>query len=279
MKIILLLLISIFAVGTGFAHDDLHKQIALATIEIKAHPDSFMLYLKRGELYYQHEEFDKAVKDFKFCFESQFYSVRLDLAIAKAYFSLEEYDRAITYLDHILATDGKHVMALRWKGHSLMKLQQFSAAGLNFENVISYTDKTCPENYLEASFAWQKSDEPDATEKAISTIKNGIANQGNLLIFHNTLLVIYAGENDFDKAVACQSNIIGLSNRKEFPYFKRAELLIKAGDFSAAKLDLVAARNAIKQLPSSRQGNTAVLELVSQIEKAERLISQNKTER
>jgi tetratricopeptide (TPR) repeat protein len=256
-----------------YAHGDLDIRISDASIAIEQNPDSAFLYLNRAELHYQHEEYQLASIDFHQCYQLNYTDVRVHLGLSKALLKLRQYEESIQYVDKILATDSKHVVALRLKGDILFEINQFETAAQHYELVIQYADKTFTENYLEAAHAWQNSNAENKLELSVQILQKGIENLGDLMVFYQTITELYEKHSNLDLAIQYQTKVIELSNRKEFSYVKRAQLYQLKGDIIAAKNDLMAAKSAIKQLPPSKQNQSAIVALLANVLETEQLLN------
>jgi len=231
-----------------FGHGDLDVRIAALSQQIKSHPDSALLYLQRGELHLQHEVPRKAFRDFRKCQQRGLYSTRLQYNFALAFYQLKKYSRAIAVLEELLENDPDHVLAYRLSGRSFFEAKEFEKAAIAHDEVIKRSLKTFPENYLEASMAYEKSQRPEYQALAKVRIEEGIEDLGPLRAFYNRLIELYDQENNFEKIIDYQSQIIKSAERKERAYFSRAQTHLKAKDFKRAKQDIEAAQAAIDQL-------------------------------
>lgn len=262
-----------FSFNFCFAHGDLDIRINKATAEIGQFPDSAFLYLNRAELHYQHEEYQLAIIDFNRCYSLYLTDTRTHLGMAKSLFKLKQYEESLAFVEKIIATNPKHVVALRLKGDILFETEQYVDAAENYELVIQFTDKTFTENYLEAAHAWANSNLDYKLDLAIKILQKGIIDLGPLLVFYQTMTELYEQHIDFEQAIVCQTKIIELSNRKEFSYLKRAELYQANGNVNAAMSDLQSAKVAIQQLPVAKQNNSAILSLIEEVHKFELILN------
>lgn len=259
-------LLAFLFVGQSLAHGELHERIKVVSEEIKTFPDSAFLYLKRGELYFLHEDFQKSIMDFDSCTILGLDDPRLHLGFANSYGEIGKYHTAIEHLDKILTNNKLDVNALRLKGQLLYESGQYLKAAHNFEKVIFNAKKSFPELYIEASFAWENSNDVNALLKASESIIMGIEKLGDLLVFYNRLVEIHLKSKDYTSALIYQSKILHISNRKEKAYYKRALIHIENGDSTAAKQDLEMASYAIENLPNRIKKNKAMLNLIANIE-------------
>jgi tetratricopeptide (TPR) repeat protein len=256
-----------------FAHGDLDIRINSATLEIEQFPDSAILYLNRGELHYQHEEYLLALTDFKETYDLGFIDTRIHLGMAKSLLKLKQYEESISYVNQIIKTSPNHVVALRLKGDILFEMEAYGSAAEYYELVIQHADKTFTENYLEAANAWANTDLPNKLELSIKILQKGIDDLGPLLVFYQAISELYEQHLNFEQAIVYQTKIIEISNRKEFSYVKRAELYRANRNYSAALEDLKAAKAAIQQLPISKQNNSAILSLIEEVNKFELILN------
>jgi len=255
----------LFSANFILAHGELDKRIKDVSAEIKANPDSAFLYLKRGELYYQHEEYKKSIRDFKKCSRLDYKDSRLLFGFAKSYKRLGKFTTSLNYVNNILANNAENVKALRLKGQLLFKLKKYSEAALNFEKVVEFATKTFPENYLEISQAWEKSSDKNALQKATDSIKKGILDLGELYVFYTRLIQLYLNFEDYDSVLVYQTKILENSLRKERASYSRALTYLKLGNTIAARSDLEMSLSAIDQLPERTKNNKAMKDLKTDV--------------
>jgi tetratricopeptide (TPR) repeat protein len=251
---------------TAHGHGDLHERIVATTQEIKSFPDSALLYLKRGELLYQHIEYKKSIRDFKKCSKLGLQSTKLLLGYAKSYEGLQKWEKALGFLDEILAVDEGDVRALRLHGQILMKMGKYKEAALSFEKVIQFADQTFTENYMEASLAWEKENSSEGKEKARKILLEGMDQLGELVVFYDRLVDLARRQGDYEAALFYQNKLVEKSNRKERAYYQRAQIQLEKGDISAARVDLQLATEAIEKLPSRLRNIKSIKELESDIQ-------------
>jgi tetratricopeptide (TPR) repeat protein len=120
-----IILLTILIAGQSLAHGDLHEMIKKVSKEIKSSPDSAFLYLKRGELYFQHEDFEESIEDYTTCSKLGYNNPRLYFAFAKTYDRIENYNFALSYINKILIDNALNVKALRLKGQILCRTKQY----------------------------------------------------------------------------------------------------------------------------------------------------------
>ena len=245
----------------SFGHGDLHAKIQKVSKEIKSHPDSAYLYLKRGKLYYQHEEPEKSLKDYKQCESLGYTSVELDYCFSSAYEASGNFGDALVYVDKILGADTTHVNAHRLKGEILMQTLNYKEAAAELDKVLLYAQHPITENYLESSKAWEKYGGPQGSKRAVEVIETGIGALGNLFVFLERLVELHCQYKNYTTAIDYQNQIIDHSARKENAYYKRARIYLEKGDFISAKLDLEKVLVSIHELPPRIKRNKAMQDL------------------
>ena len=248
------------------AHGDLHERIEAVSKEIKSNPDSAFLYLKRGELYYQHEDYKKALRDFTKSKKLKYKDVRLEYDLASTQYRLGKNDKSINILNIILDEDKFHVKSHRLKGQILFEQGKYEASARAFEQVIEYAEKFLPENFIETSMAWEELDTDDSRCQAKDAIYAGIQNIGPLRIFYDRLIELNKKSGDLEKVIEYQTVIISQLQRKERAYFHRAQTYIEIGDDERAKGDLIMAQKSITLLNNRIRKQQIIRELESSID-------------
>ncbi len=233
----------------AFSHGDLHERILYHTFLIENHPDSAMLFLERGELYYQHESYEEALADFETYRSHGAISNRFYLSNAKANLKSGQLETAMASIDELLEIETNDVRALRLKGNVFEAMGRFTEAAGHYEKVISLAEKTFTENYFETSTAWEKAGTEEGFDHAVQVLEKGIEDLGPLLVLHDRLVSLHTDNGYFNEAIDWQNRILELSPRKERPYYDRAMIFLEMGDIESAKLDFDQAKQAISQLP------------------------------
>jgi len=123
----------ILSYTASYAHGDLHERIQECTEQLKKDPNNLALYMKRGKLYLEHEEYDNCLKDIKRCREGNFSDKNWLIYEARAHKALENYEAGLTSISEFLSTDQKHVRALRIRGNILLSYGCYDAATTDLE--------------------------------------------------------------------------------------------------------------------------------------------------
>lgn len=255
----------LFYSSLALGHGDIHNRIAAVTEEIKIAPDSAFLFIKRGELKYQHEKYKSSIKDFKAAYKLRYISVRLDLDLARSYFKMNRYKKATKYADKVLQQNSDHVLAHRLKGQIFFAQKKYHQSANSYEKVIHFAAKAFPENYIEASISWEKANNPEANLKAEAIIQQGISDLGDIPSLYTRLIQLYNNRNDLSGIIAIQSSLIESANRKEFALYERAQTFIKMKKNVLAVTDLITAQNSIEKLNQRVKNKKNTVALASKI--------------
>ncbi len=265
-RIFLLLLALYVSPQMVFAHGDLDKRIKKASKEIKENPNDPALYLKRGELYFQHEEYKKSIDDYKMCVKLDMDSNLLNFRFAQSYEKKNAHKKALRHLDKILKTESEHVKAWRLKGLVLYKEKKFCDAATCYENVLTFAKESFTENYLDASKAWEHCKKKGQAQNATEVIQRGLENLGTLNVFYQRLVYLYQKEKNFTAALDFQNKIITSLKRKEHAFYKRALIHKDAENPTAAKEDLQMSLDLIAALPRRFRKTKAIIDLKNKVQ-------------
>jgi len=244
----------------------LDERIAATTQEIEMTPDSAFLYFKRGKLYFEHQEYIEAITDLEDAKKLGYKDFYCDLVFAKSLQKMERYDKALQYVNEVLAKDGSKVIAIKIKADILFDQKKYKAAALEYEKVIEKSIRTLPENYIAASKSWELLQTEEGGKKSISILEKGIEDLGPLFSFYNRMIEIHISDSSYIAALQVQKQLINLSNRKETGYFKAAEICMLLKDKNKTEQYLNLSLEAIKKLPARIKGNKSMRELKLQIE-------------
>lgn len=257
------------------SHGDIHKRIIEVTKEIKVSPDSAYLYVKRGKFYFQHKSYKKSIDDLQKSKTLGYQSVEQKLLFAKGYNSLKAYEKALPYCDEILSNNPKNVRAIKVKAQAYLGQGDFYAAALDFENVINYSNKSFPENYIDASHAWELLDNDEGYKKGTIIIHKGIENLGHLISLYSRLIELAVKQGDYNSAIESQLLILNLSPRKETAYYKLSELYCLNGNAKKALEFLNLAKVHFNILPERLQNTAFMKQLIENIKSKETLLINN----
>lgn len=265
-RIFIIALLCCLSTGHASAHGDLHERIQETTKEIEAAPDSAYLYFKRGKLYFHHEEYQHCLTDLQQARYLGYNDTFQQLLFAKSHYRLQEYRPALEYLDRILQDDPHHVNALKTRARIHFDQKNYRQAALSYELVIEHSIRSFPENYIDASYAWELLGTEEGRSRSILIIERGIAELGPIISLYDHLRDMCLRYHYYEQALAAQQAIIASSHRKEKAYYQFAEIYLLQGNTEAAAVHLSLARQAVEQLPARIRQTEAMLQLIQQIE-------------
>ena len=258
-----------------FPHGDLEERIHKVTEEIEVSPDSAYLYVKRGKLYFQHEDYKQSIDDLNKSKSLGYQSVEQKILFAKGYNHLNEYKNALSFCEQILCDDPRNVIAIQVKARTYLLQNNFSNAALEFEKVIKYSNQSFPENYIDASYAWESFNNEEGYKNATIIIQKGIENLGHLISLSNRLIELEVKRNHYDSAIETQLDVIKLSPRKETAYFKLSKLYSLKRNKNKALESLIMAKEHFNDLPERLKNTAFMKELIENIKSKETLLISN----
>ena len=244
------LVIFLFSPLLLFAHDDLDLQIDLLSKQIEASPYNVHLYLKRGDLFYQQEQWIKSIRDFEKTIQLENSNVEAKVKIALAWNELDQLDFAMEYLNRALEKDNNHAYALWTKGKLLYKKGDWEKSQVLLKKAIDLSAKKLPDQFLELVDLLENNESIHSLENAITILDEGIAHLGQLRVFQEKKVEIFCKMKQFDAAIHIQTEIINASPRKERAYLKRAQLYEQSKNSSLALKDAYSCQHALNILPA-----------------------------
>ena len=264
-RLLLFLFLSFLIVLQVQAHGDLEKRIIKVTKEIKISPDSAYLYIKRGKLFLQHEDFKKSIVDLNKSSILGYESIEQKLLFAKAHKNLREFERSIAFCEEILSKNRKNVRAIKLRAQIYLSQENFYKSALAFENVIRYSNQSLPENYVDASKAWESLNTEEGFQRATSIIYKGINKLGPLMSLYSRLIDLAVKQKDYNSAIETQYQIIKLSPRKESAYYKLSEFYLLNNNPENALESLNLAKTHFDKLPTRLQNTLFMKSLIENI--------------
>ena len=246
-----------------YAHGDLHQRIEKVSKLIAASPNDLELYQQRGELYLRHRDYRKAKRDLARCEKGGVANQPLWYAIARAHYHLNKERQCRLYLEKSLAIDSNHLLSLHLSARLYSRSKAFVEAAHLFEDIIKYSVRTIPENYVDAALAWENA---GMLDKAISILELGLHEMGPVPTFQKYLVKYYSASSRMNDVLKIKSEQVEQSHRKEFPLVDRAEFHLMIGNNEAGQSDLIQARQAIHRLPKHIQDNQATRLLKKRID-------------
>lgn len=249
-----------------FPHGDLDRRINEYSQLIVLYPDSLYLYVDRGDLYLQHEEFDLARKDFSYCMSKGLNTAFILEGLSRSMAVPPMLDSSLFYINLSLDEDSSSFSAVEWKAHLLFLLHNYCESAAGYERLIQDLPYPSPTLYLDASTSWINCSGPGNIGNAIAIIKSGMDRIGSLHVLQKELIRLYLEQKDYKSALIEQSLWIERATYKASPLLDRARIYLLAGENDMAQTDLENALIELSALPSYKQSVPGMLVLKERIE-------------
>lgn len=248
----------------AYAHGELHVRILALTRQIATNPAP-ALYLERGELYRQHQEWDPAQADYSKAAELGCPASEVDFCRASLLADRGELLAAKKLLDELLQRSPKEGKAFVARARVLVRLGQVQAAAPDFERGLALLPTPEPEAFRE----WAQALASQArVDDAVKALDQGVRRLGPLISLESCALDLELGRNHQEAALTRLNIIIEQADRKERWLARRGALQAALGRTGEAHQSYEAALAAIKRLPQVLQRNPSMSELRTQINAA-----------
>ena len=254
------------AIFSIHAHGDLDKRISVISEEIKKTPDSALLYYKRSQLYYQHNEFKKSIDDLKKSDRLGFDNNEQYFLYARNYFKLNKFNLSLKHVRKFLKIQPNHLKGLQLVGKIYFAKSEFEKSARAFEKVIANSRKTLPENYIEASEAWYALRTETGIQKSKQMLIKGIMDLGDNIVIYQTLISNAIDQEEYIFAIEYQKKVIEFSPRKERAYLKLSEIHLLDKNYLEAELSLNNAKKHYLKLPLRIKNSKFMREFYSELE-------------
>jgi tetratricopeptide (TPR) repeat protein len=244
-----------------FMHGDLDQRILEKTKEIELHPGEAHLYLDRGQLYMQHEDYARAKTDFSFCMDHALINTDVLIGLSESLFCLNQPDSAFIYVEQALDIEPDHFSALELKSLILNRLERYCEAAHTLQHLLSISTDPTPLLFLRASTYMSSCTEKGSDEIAVDIVKDGLNRLGEIHSLEKQLICLYRQMNRNDEAILVQTSIIDQAELKVRPYYERANLYAEMKNTEKAKEDLVIAFYLLEQLPANKKNIPSMITL------------------
>lgn len=239
-----------------FAHGDVHEQIEKTSKRIEKQPNNANLYLKRGQLYATHKEFENAKEDYK---KAKFLNADLeviDLLLAKTYAANNQAHEALQYVNTFLKNQPNNPNGLITRAGIFQQLNDDLGVKRDLELAFDNIDNPTPTHYVNIAEA-HRSD----FEVALYWLKKGQARFGFDIVLKEKEIEILVGNEAYHRALLSVNEILEYLPRKEKWLFQKGQICEKANENEAALASYNAALMSIQDLPRRIQGTRKMMEL------------------
>ncbi len=253
--------------SNGYSHGALQEQIMEVTKEIEQDSTDALLYLKRGELYRYHRDWDLALSDFDLASRLD---ANLDIVVlgrGKTLFEAGWYERAKPVLDHFLLKSPNHIEGLLTRARVLRHLGQNLAAAVDYTQALAGSHEPRPEHYIERAQAII-TEGREYWPAAISGLDEGLEKLGQIVTLQLLAIDLEVKLKQYDGAIARIAQVESQSPRKEKWLLRRGQILTAAGRLGKAQACYGEALSRIETLTSRKRNLQSTLRLEGEIRAA-----------
>jgi predicted Zn-dependent protease len=254
----------LLAAATAHAHGDFHTLITAANQDIEKDPTNPELYMRRGELFRLHQQFDSAQKDIDTAATLAPGLPGLDLARARLLLDTDWPLSARAHLDRFLGRITNHTEGFTLRSRAWARLGQPLYAAEDLSRAIAVTPEGAPDLYIERARALADAG-PDQLEAALQGLDDGMKRMGSLVTLQLTAIDLELRRKNPDGALARIDVVMQSLPRKESWLARKGEILLQAGRTEEAKKSYEAALAALNTLPPVRRNVPAVRDLERRI--------------
>lgn len=245
-------------------HGELLLRISAATRRIQAATNNLaQLYLERGELYREDQNWDAAEADYAKAEQLDPKLVGVDFCRARVLDDAGRLPESRAIYDKYLSrypTDGE---AFIGRARVLVKLNQRKAAIPDYRRGLELSRDPQPEYFLELA---QNLIAEGQESEALQSLDDGIKKLGPIPSLQTFALDIEVQRKNYDAAVTRLETVMKPASRKESWLARRGDILLLAGKLAEARKSFEAAVAAIQILPWRIQQGPAMLELRARVE-------------
>ena len=250
--------------GTVDAHGDFHSLITEANKLIDSLPNDPEGWLKRGELYRLHQQWEAAALDYEKAASLGAKQVALDLSWGRYWLDTNWPLSARTAMDRLLTASPHHVEGHLLRGRALTRLGQHLEAAADFTKAIAATADPGPDLFIERAQILAAGG-PQESAAALATLDEGIKKLGPLVTLQLTAIDIELKRKNFDAALERLDAVAAKSPRKETWLVRRGEVLLQANRPDEALKAYRDALASLQTLPPARRNVPAMAELEKRI--------------
>lgn len=246
------------------AHGPLHERIQQLTAALEQSPRDAALLEERGELFRLHGLYSEARLDW-----AQVAVLRPDdvtnyLRLGLVALGLGETNDAIGRLERFVAARPSSVTGHLTLAEALVAAGRPADAVAHWTAAIGLTEDARPEWFLDRARAARSGGL--AVEVVLAGLDEGIDRHGPLPALQLLAVELETGRGNTDAALRRLSAIADRAERKERWLLRRGDVLLAAGRTNEARLEFLAARQALDRLPDKVRRGWAATELRQQID-------------
>ena len=257
--------LGLMALGTPLtarAHGDLDLQIAVVSLELKQTPTA-ALYLKRAELYHEHEDFAAALADYDRAAKLSPQLAVIAFGRARTLFKSHQLQPAREAIDGYLKQESRNTEAFLLRARILAALSENAIAVQDYDRCIALSSQPQPDWFLERADALVATKEEAA---ALKSLDEGVERLGGLITLQSAAIALEVQLRHYDEALARVDRVMMTLQRKEVWLTRRGEILEAAGRQEEARQSYRDALAALAQLPPQHRDIKPMRELQAQLQ-------------
>lgn len=252
------LVLALLTPVAGYAHGDVHLRIAAVTEQIAKDPDNARLFLERGELHREHQEWKAAEADYDRAAQLDPKLAVVGFCRAKMLADSGQWPAARAKLDGYLAGNPQDAQAFVARARVLVKLGERKSAVADFTRGIELSREPQPEFFLERAQALVADGE---VNEALRGLDEGVKRLGPIVTFQLAAIDLNVAQKNYEAALARLDTVLSQAARKESWLAKRGDIESLMGRAADARKSYEAAQAALGALPLRFQKNQAMLDL------------------
>jgi tetratricopeptide (TPR) repeat protein len=263
--IILILWSLLLPAGEVLAHREIEEQIRATDRLIAEKPGDAKLYLRRGELYRIHREWQKAEADYKKALELDPELLTVRYCLGRMHLEAGRPEKARGFLDVYLKARPNDPAANAARGRALAEMGKYLAAVADLDRAIAHSpgDHNMPELYLERARALVAAG-PKYLDRAIDGLNEGLERLGEPVTLQLYAIDLEVEARRYDSALKRLDLLASQAARQEPWLMRKGTVLEAAGRREDALKVYRQALAAVESLPPNRRGSKAVKRLESE---------------
>ncbi len=263
MRLTFLILV-LFTSSLARAHGDIHAKIERVSLLIENQPENDSLYAVRGKLYYEHEDFDLAIKDFNTALKYNSGSANAHEGLALCYLEKKEYNTALKFADKFIE---KYPIAA---GHELRAdilyaSKNYPEALIAYRIMLTSAKEITPDRTIKTARCIIKSNDNEKEELLAQLLKNSQKSEGINVSVQSFFIQYYTETGQYRKAIVQTDLCISAFELPLSWLVRKIELCMTAGFDDTAKNTGKYAIKLIDELPEHRRGTKLISSYRTQI--------------
>ena len=229
------------------AHGDDQLLIDALTEELAKAPEAD-LFIRRGELFRHHQEWEKAAADFAAAARLEPKLAVVDFFRARLLLESGDAAQARTFIDRYVAGTPEEAEGWFLRGDILGALGQHDDGALDYAKGLERTPRPRPEHYLRRAKFLAASPKSDPT-RVLAAIDEGIERVGPVISLVEYALTLELDRRNFASALQRIELAMKHAPRREGWLVRKGDVLVKSGRVDEAIASYRAALSAIDELP------------------------------